>query len=74
MASGACRVNQNNDQPMKYLLLILTGSIALTITGCVYGHRDRPDDHDHPAFEHRDAPSGVDHGEHPGDMDHDENR
>ena len=67
------RGEPKNDQPMKYLLLALASATLLIATGCVYGHRDHPDDHDRPAIEHHDAP-GVDHGEHPGDMDHDEDR
>jgi len=55
-------------QPMKFILLALTGIALLPVTGCVFpGNRDHSDDRNHPGGDH---PAGVDHGEYPGDMDH----
>ena len=56
---------------MKLIHSILTSIALLPITGCVFpGNRDHSDDR-RPVDEHHDSqPAGVDHGEHPGDTDH----
>ena len=58
---------------MKYVLLALTAAALLSSSGCVFfGPRDHGDNRDRDArHERHDAPNaGVDHGEHPGDLEH----
>lgn len=59
---------------MKFLLLILTDLALLATTGCIFpGNRDHADDRGRIGYAHNDNhSSGVDHGEHPDDMDHGE--
>jgi hypothetical protein len=58
------------NQFIRQILLILTGIGWLTVTGCVFsGHGN------HPAVDDQDNhQAGVDHSEHPGDMEHDDDR
>jgi hypothetical protein len=61
---------------MRFILIILTASALLATTGCIIfpGHHDHADDQDRPGGDHyNNPPPGVDHGEHPGDMDHQPN-
>jgi hypothetical protein len=58
---------------MKKILFIFCAAGLLASSGCVAwrGH-DHDDFRDHrPDGGRDDHPNGVDHGEHPGDMDHD---
>jgi hypothetical protein len=57
---------------MKTILLLIVAASVLASTGCIFvGHRDHPDDRDHPAsHDPNPHPPGVDHGEYPGDIDH----
>jgi flagellar basal body-associated protein FliL len=61
---------------MKIILLIICWVTLLASTGCVFWRGQ-----DHAEVRERRPPAmgdehsvGVDHGEHPGDMDHDANR
>ena len=61
---------------MKIILLLVCVVTLLALIGCVFrGGRDQSDIRDHRQYGDRDEHlSGVDHGEHPGDRNHDENR
>jgi len=61
---------------MKFILLTLTAVALLATTGCIFrGDRDHSDNRDRPrAGGQEEHSAGVDHGEHPGDMDHGESR
>jgi len=57
----------------KILLLIFAAGL-LGSTGCVFWRgQDPADDHRSPAA-HDEHSTGVDHGEYPGDMNHDANQ
>ena len=65
---------------MKFILLALCTLSLLATTGCFFtGDRDHSDaDHSRPHERWQDStrgdhPSGVDHREYPGDLDHNEN-
>jgi ABC-type Zn2+ transport system substrate-binding protein/surface adhesin len=72
---GQPTMNQYH-QPMKFILLTLTAVALLATAGCIFrGDRDHSDNRDRPRDGgHEEHSAGVDHGEHPGDMDHRENR
>ena len=61
---------------MKIILLAVCAVTLLASTGCIFrGGRDRADVRDHRQYGDRGEHStGVDHGERPGDRDHDANR
>jgi hypothetical protein len=57
---------------MKKILILLGVAGLLASTGCIFwrGH-DHAEVRDHRQDRDQDGhPNGVDHGEHPGDMDH----
>jgi hypothetical protein len=58
---------------MKFLFLFTSVLVLLATGGCIFrGDRDRSDYRERPRDAgYDDHSSGVDHGEHPGDMDHD---
>jgi hypothetical protein len=57
--------------PMRIILLAICTLTLLAATGCFFpGGRDH-DDHGH--WQGHDNRDGVDHGEHPGDHDHNDN-
>jgi hypothetical protein len=57
---------------MKFILLTLTIITLLSSTGCIFrGDRAHADNQGRLADEHQ-GPTGVDHGEHPSDLDHGE--
>jgi len=49
---------------MLFIVILLTSGVLLASTGCI--SRENQDRPVHPAA----AAGGVDHGEHPGDLDH----
>ncbi|HTB83512.1 MAG TPA: hypothetical protein VK742_07660 [Candidatus Sulfotelmatobacter sp.] len=56
---------------MRIILLAICTLALLTATGCFFpGGRDH-DDHGH--WQGHDNHDGVDHSEHPGDQDHNDN-
>jgi len=58
---------------MRIILLAICTLALLTATGCFFpGGRDH-DDHDRDHWQNHDNRDGVDHSEHPGDMDHNDN-
>jgi hypothetical protein len=59
---------------MKKILLLICAAGLLGSAGCVVMHgNDQGDDH-HSSMFHDAGATGVDHGEYPGDTDHDPNR
>jgi hypothetical protein len=59
---------------MKIILLFICAAGLLASTGCVFPRdHDRGDEH-RPPMAHDERSNGVDHGEYPGDKDHDPNR
>jgi hypothetical protein len=60
---------------MKTILLLTAALGLFAATGCIFvGHRDRPEDRDHTVIIHEGEPHphGVDHGEYPNDVEHQE--
>ncbi len=62
---------------MKLFLLTLTAIALLANTGCIFrGDQNHAGNQDRPGYALHDDehPAGVDHGEFPGDMDHETGR
>jgi hypothetical protein len=58
---------------MRIILFAFCTLILLSATGCFFpGGRDH--EHDRSRYLNDNDHPGVDHGEHPGDLDHHENR